>query len=164
MILTKDKSFYKSLIALAVPIALQNFITFCVGLADNVMIGALGDAAISGVYMGSQVQTLLQIFGAGLEGAMLVLAAQYWGRRDTARISKIVSIGVRASAIFAALLSVICISAPRLVISLFSNEYSVIEAGAQYLRILAFSFIFYSITASLIAAGCSLPTLRSPTC
>ena len=92
MILTKDKSFYKSLIALAVPIALQNFITFCVGLADNVMIGTLGDAAISGVYMGSQVQTLLQIFGAGLEGAMLVLAAQYWGRRDTVRISKIVSI------------------------------------------------------------------------
>ena len=35
MILTKDKSFYKSLILLAIPIALQNLITFAVGLADN---------------------------------------------------------------------------------------------------------------------------------
>lgn len=160
MIFTKDKSFYKSLIALAIPIALQNFITFCVGLADNVMIGTLGDAAISGVYMGSQVQTLLQIFGAGLEGAMLVLAAQYWGRRDTARISKIVSIGIRASFIFALLLSIICVSAPRLVISLFSNEETVIASGAEYLRILAFSFVFYSVTASLIAAMRSVESAR----
>ncbi len=152
MILTKDKSFYKSLIALSIPIALQNFITFCVGLADNVMIGTLGDAAVSGVYMGSQVQTLLQIFGAGIEGTMLILAAQYWGRRDTERIRRIVSIGIRASLIFGTILSIVCISAPRLVISLFSNESAVISVGAEYLRILAFSFVFYCITASLIAA------------
>ena len=61
MILTKDKSFYKSLILLAIPIALQNLITFAVTLADNVMVGTLADNAISGVYIGSQVQTLLQI-------------------------------------------------------------------------------------------------------
>ncbi len=152
MILTRDKGFYKTLIALSIPIALQNFITFCVGLADNVMIGTLGDAAVSGVYMGSQVQTLLQIFGAGIEGTMLILAAQYWGKRDTERIRRIVSIGIRASLIFGALLSVFCISAPRTVLSLFSNEESVISVGAEYLRILAFSFIFYCITASLIAA------------
>ena len=77
MFFTRDKSFYKTLVTLAIPIALQNAVTFAVGLADNVMIGTLGDSAISGVYVGSQLQTLLQMFIGGIEGAILILAAQY---------------------------------------------------------------------------------------
>ena len=82
---TKDRDFYRSLIALSVPIALQNLVTFAVGLLDNLMIGALGDAAVSGVYMGMQIQTLLQVFSGGIEGAILILAAQYWGKREIGR-------------------------------------------------------------------------------
>ena len=41
MFFTRDKSFYKTLVTLAIPIALQNAVTFAVGLADNVMIGTL---------------------------------------------------------------------------------------------------------------------------
>ena len=152
MILTKDKSFYRMLIALSVPIALQNLITFAVTLADNVMIGALGDAAVSGVYMGGQVQTLLQLFSAGIESAMLVLAAQYWGRGDKSSIRRIVSIGARASAIFAVFLNAACAIAPTFVISLFTSESAIIEVGAEYLRITSFSFVFFCITQSLIAA------------
>lgn len=76
MFFTRDKSFYKTLVTLAIPIALQNAVTFAVGLADNVMIGTLGDSAISGVYVGSQLQTLLQMFIGGIEGAILILAAR----------------------------------------------------------------------------------------
>ena len=89
MFFTRDKSFYKTLVTLAIPIALQNAVTFAVGLADNVMIGTLGDSAISGVYVGSQLQTLLQMFIGGIEGAILILAAQYWGKRDTKSIRRI---------------------------------------------------------------------------
>jgi Na+-driven multidrug efflux pump len=49
MLLTKDKSFYKTLVLLAIPIALQNLVTFSVGLADSVMVGSLGDYAVSGM-------------------------------------------------------------------------------------------------------------------
>ena len=100
MLLTKDRSFYKSLVLLAVPIALQNLVTFLVGLLDNVMVGRLGDVVISGVYMGNQIQTLLQIFSGGIEGAILVLAAQYWGKRDTDSIKKIVTVGLRFTLVF----------------------------------------------------------------
>lgn len=160
MILTKDKGFYKSLLTLSIPIALQNLVTFAVGLADNVMIGTLGDAAVSGVYMGGQVQTLLQIFSGGIEGSILVLAAQYWGKRDTESISKVVSIGIRASLIFGALLSILCATSPALVISLFTNDPEIIDTGAEYLGILAFSFVFFCITQSLIAAMRSVETAR----
>ena len=47
-VFTKDRSFYRSLFLLAVPISLQNLVTYAVSFADNLMIGALGDDAISG--------------------------------------------------------------------------------------------------------------------
>ena len=160
MVFTKDKQFYKSLVALSVPIALQNLITFCVTLADNVMIGTLGDAAVSGVYLGSQVQTLLQIFCSGIDGAVLIISAQYWGKRDISSISRIASIGIRASAIFASLVSAVCLFAPRFVMSLFTNESDAIETGAEYLAIVAVSFIFFCLTQSLITAMRSVETAR----
>ena len=71
--ITKDKTFYTTLIRLAIPIVLQNMITFMVGFADNLMIGKLGDIAVSGVYMGNQFQTVLQMFTTGVEAAVLIL-------------------------------------------------------------------------------------------
>ena len=59
-ILTRDRDSYRDLIHLAIPVALQNLITFLVALADNLMVSKLGDFAVSGVYTGSQIQTLLQ--------------------------------------------------------------------------------------------------------
>ena len=138
MIFTKDKSFYKNLFLLALPIALQNLVTFSVNLADGVMVGALGDAAVSGMYMGNQVQTLLQVFNAGVEGSILILAAQYWGKRDTASIRKIVAIGMRFSVAVGLLLTLVCALLPRQVISLFAPDEGIVGTGAEYLGIVCF--------------------------
>ena len=160
MVITKDKSFYKSLILLALPIAAQSLITFLIGLADNVMIGTLGDAAVSGVYMGGQIQTLLQIFSTGIEGAILVLSAQYWGKGDTASIRKVAAIGIRISLIFGLILNIVSAVAPSLVISLFTSDEAIIEVGAEYLSIIAYSFGFFSVTQAMIASMRSVEVAR----
>ncbi|MBQ8311264.1 MAG: MATE family efflux transporter [Clostridia bacterium] len=160
MVFTRDKQFYKSLMTLAIPIALQNLVTFSVGLADNVMIGSLGDNAVSGVYMGNQIQTLLQVFSGGIEGAILILAAQYWGKRDTVSICKIVSIGMRFSLAFGALLTLVCTLFPAFVISWFTNDPEIIRTGAEYLAVVAFSYLFFCLTQSLIASMRSVETAK----
>ncbi len=157
---TKDKSFYRRLFVLALPIALQNLVTFSVGLCDNVMIGALGDGAVSGVYMGNQIQTLLQVFSGGIEGAILVLATQYWGRRDTESIRKIVGIGLKFSVLFGLLLTLVCMIAPRYVISLFTDQSAIIENGTEYLRIVSASYVPFCLTQALIASMRSVEAPR----
>ena len=133
--ITRNQTFYRTLAALAVPVALQNLITFAVNFADNLMVGALGDAAISGVYLGNQIQTLLQLFSGGVEGAILILAAQYWGKQDVRSIKRIIAIGVHFSLAFGLLLSLICLLFPTRVLRLFTQDPAVIAEGAQYLRI-----------------------------
>ena len=159
-LITRDRSFYRSLIALAIPVALQNLITFAVSFADNLMVGSLGDAAVSGVYMGSQIQTFLQMFSGGIEGAILILAAQYWGKRDTASIKRIIAIGLHFSIGFGLLLTTVCVMVPRPIISLFTDDAGVIAAGALYLRIVCFSYLFFCITQALIASMRSVEVAR----
>ena len=151
-LLTRDRSYYRSLIALAIPVALQNLITFAVTFADNLMVSSLGDSAISGVYMGSQIQTLLQMFSGGIEGAILILAAQYWGRQDKGSIKRIISIGVHFSCLVAAVLTAACWLFPEPIIRIFTKDASVISDGAEYLKIVCLSYLFFCVTQALIAA------------
>jgi putative MATE family efflux protein len=157
---TKDRSFYKNLIKLAIPVALQNLITFAVGFADNLMVSKLGDSAVSGVYMGNQIQTFLQVFTVGIEGSILVLATQYWGKKDKSSIKKIVAVGLQFALIFGLVLTAVCAVFPSNIISLFTNETSVIESGASYLRIVCFSYVFFCVTQSLIASMRSVEVVR----
>ena len=157
---TKDRSFYRSLITLAVPISLQNLVTFAVSFADNVMIGSLGDDAISGVYVGGQLQTVLQMFVGGIEGAILILAAQYWGKKDTQSIRKVVSIGVKFALGVGIVMTLLAVLFPQWMIRAFTQEPGVIREGAAYVQIVGFTYLFFSVSQVMIASMRSVETAR----
>lgn len=159
-VFTKDRSFYRSLVTLAVPISLQNLVTFAVSFADNVMIGSLGDDAISGVYIGGQLQSVLQMFVGGIEGAILILAAQYWGKKDTQSIRKVVSIGIKFALAVGLLSSLVAVLFPQWVIRVFTTEPGVIQEGAAYVQIVGFTYLFFSVSQVMIAAMRSVETAR----
>ncbi len=159
-VFTKDRSFYRTLIALAIPISLQNLITFAVNFADNLMIGSLGDNAISGVYVGNQLQSVLQMFVGGIEGAILILAAQYWGKKDTASIRKVVSIGVKFALGVGIVMTLVAVSFPEWMIRIFTKEPGVIQEGAAYVQIVGFTYLFFSISQVMIASMRSVETAK----
>lgn len=159
-VFTKDRSFYRSLVTLAVPISLQNLVTFAVSFADNVMIGSLGDDAISGVYIGGQLQSVLQMFVGGIEGAILILAAQYWGKKDTQSIRKVVSTGIKFALAVGLLSSLVAVLFPQWVIRAFTTEPGVIQEGAAYVQIVGFTYLFFSVSQVMIAAMRSVETAR----
>ena len=65
-----DRAFYKMVLAVAVPIMIQNGITNFVGLLDNIMVGQVGTEQMSGVAIVNQLMMVyyLCVFG-GLAGA-----------------------------------------------------------------------------------------------
>ena len=160
MFFTRDKTFYSSLVKLAIPIALQNAVTFAVNFADNLMIGSLGDSAISGVYVGNQLQTLLQMFIGGIEGAILILAAQYWGKRDTGSIKKIIATGVHFAVVIGALISLIAVLFPSYVMAFFIQDAAVIEMGTPYVRVVGMSYLFFCIAQVMVASMRSVETAK----
>ena len=77
-----DKAFYKAVFAIVVPIIIQNLITSFVSLLDNVMVGQLGTAQMSGVAIANQLIFIFNIciFG-GISGAS-IYGAQFYGSGD----------------------------------------------------------------------------------
>ena len=151
-LITRDRSFYKSLFTLAVPIVLQNLISFAVNFADNLMVGRLGDNAVSAVYMGSQFQTVLQMFVFGIDAAMLILAAQYWGLRDTESIRKISAMGIRWSVYVGIVISAVVMILPRTLLGLLTDDQAVVEEAVPYVMFVAASYVFFCASQLLISA------------
>lgn len=77
-----DKAFYKMVLAIAIPIMIQNGITNFVSLLDNIMIGRIGTEQMSGAAIVNQLIFVynLCMFG-GLAGAG-IFTAQYFGQKD----------------------------------------------------------------------------------
>lgn len=77
-----DKKFYKMVLAVALPIMLQNGITNFVSLLDNIMIGRIGTQQMSGASIVNQLLFVynLCIFGA-VSGAG-IFTAQYYGQKN----------------------------------------------------------------------------------
>ncbi len=151
-LITRDRSFYKSLFSLALPIVLQNFISFAVNFADNLMVGRLGDTAVSAVYMGNQFQTVLQMSVFGIDAAMLIIAAQYWGIEDTKSVRRIAAMGIRWSVLVGAVIAAVVLLFPRFLLGLLTNDASVVEEGVKYVIFVALSYVFFCASQLLISA------------
>ncbi|MCL2507707.1 MAG: MATE family efflux transporter [Oscillospiraceae bacterium] len=150
--MVKEKSFYKNLLMLSLPIAAQNIITYLVGLGDNVMVASLGETAVSGVYVANQITNLLQMFVAGISAALTVLAAQYWGRGDRESVKSIIAVAFKICLAVSALLWGVMFFFTGQVLGLFTNEPEVAAAGVEYTRPLCFTYLPFCMTNLLIAS------------
>ncbi len=155
-----DKSFYKALLRLSLPIAAQNVLTFLIGLADNIMVSTLGETAVSGVFVANQITNLLQMLTLGLGAALTVLAAQYWGKKDVRSVRSIVGVGFRLAVGAGLILFLLVRLFPEKAIGLFTDDPGALQAGAEYVRIVSFTYLPFCVTALLIAAMRCVETVR----
>ncbi len=155
-----EKGFFKGLLILAIPMMLQNLVTFAVGFADNLMIGSLGENAISGIYLGNQLQSLLQTVVLGVDGAMLVLCAQYWGKRDTASIKHLFVVALRIALLLGLAFTIAAAVAPHQVLRLFTKDEAVIAEGVRYISYVRWSYLFFVISQLLTSAMRSVESVR----
>jgi len=97
-----DRSFYKTVFAIVVPIIIQNLITSFVGLLDNIMVGQLGTAQMSGVAIANQLVFIFNICifggisGASIYGAQFYGAKDYEGMRACMRVKLYIALGIFA--------------------------------------------------------------------
>lgn len=142
----ESKSFYKLVFSLVVPMALQNLINVAVTSADVVMLGRVGETVLSGSSLAGQWQFILTLLYFGLTSGAAVLTAQYWGKKDTRTIEKVIGIAMRFSLIAGFLFLAAVWIMPEQIMMIFTPEAPVIAEGVKYLKIVSFSYVFMAIT------------------
>ncbi|MGU9320959.1 MATE family efflux transporter [Clostridium perfringens] len=155
MIITRDKRFYRLLFSIALPIAVQNLITFMVSMVDTLMVGALGEIQLSAVSIANNLFFVLTILMFGLAGGSNIMISQYWGKGNVKTIHKILVIMYRVCLLITGIFIFIALFLPKYFMGIFTTDKAVIDFGASYLRIVCIGYLFYSIT------NCTIMMLRS---
>ncbi|MDM0497106.1 MATE family efflux transporter [Clostridium perfringens] len=155
MIITRDKRFYRLLFSIALPIAVQNLITFMVSMVDTLMVGALGEIQLSAVSIANNLFFVLTILMFGLAGGSNIMISQYWGKGNIKTIHKILAIMYRVCLLITGIFIFIAVFLPKYFMGIFTTDKAVIDFGASYLRIVCIGYLFYSIT------NCTIMMLRS---
>ena len=103
----EQKSFYRALFALVLPITIQNFLNSAVNFADVFMLGFVGQSALSAVSLANQYQFILHGVFFGIASGITMLGSQYWGKKDLGNIKKMLGINVSVGGITALLFGII---------------------------------------------------------
>ena len=127
----ENKSFFRELLVLALPISLQNLLVFSIAIVDGMMLSALGDTAVSSAYVGNQMQALLQIVTVGFEGAILVIAAQHHGTGNRESVKKVSGIGTGVCLAFGLLFTLSSLFFPGIIASVFTKNSEILGSSAE---------------------------------
>lgn len=142
----EKKEFYRELLALAVPIGLQNLLVALIGATDALMLGRLTQDSVAAVSLANQIVFIMNLFVGAAVGGGGVLIAQYWGKNDRTMVKNlfcmILKWALGISFVFFAL--AMCI--PELLMRIYTPDAALIKIGASYLRAVSFSYLFSGIT------------------
>lgn len=138
--------FYKRVLILVLPMALQNLINVGVSATDVIMLGRVGEKVLSGCSMGGQIFWILSLFLFGSTSGASVLIAQYWGKKNLEAIEKIMGIVVLLTTSMGLLFMVTALLIPEKLMQLFTNDGEIIEQAVLYIRIVAFTYPLSAFT------------------
>lgn len=131
--LVGDKAFYKMVLAIAVPIMIQNGITNFVSLLDNIMIGQIGTEQMSGVAIVNQLLFVynLCLFG-GVSGAG-IFTAQYFGQKNDEGIRQTVRFKIWMVSVITLLTIILLLTGGSSLITLYLQGKGTAESAAATL-------------------------------
>lgn len=156
----RDKQFYKTLLVIAVPIALQNLVTVMVSMMDTLMIGQLGETQLSAASIANQLWFMLMVCCFGVAGGANVLLAQYWGKGDLEVIRRVEAITFKLAFVIAVFFTLISQLLPSQFMGLFTTDAAVIAQGEAYLRIVGWSYPLYALANTAIMMLRSVGTVN----
>lgn len=151
--LNRGKAFYQDLIRLSVPIILQNLVIHSLGLVDTFMVGRLpGETPMAAVTLANIPIFVVQLMIFGLQSGASVLISQFWGKRDTDSINRVVGIGIYSAAGITLPFALVMFFFPMQFMSLFSNNRALVSVAADYAGLAGASYLFNSLSQVYIGA------------
>lgn len=140
------KIIYRSMLAIAIPIAFQNLITVGVQMADTVMLGSLGEIELSASSLANQLFFIFTLAMYGTAGGANVLVAQFWGKKNQTSIQKVLSYTIWVVVGISIIMMILSLFVPDMIMRIFTSDPAVIEQGISYLRIVCMSYLFFGLT------------------
>ena len=145
------RSLRKEIVRLALPIALQQFMTALVGACDAIMLGKLSQDAMSAVSLATQVTFVFNLFMFAFMAGENMFVAQYYGKGDYTGISQVFSLVTKICGCIAVVFLAGTLFFPEQLMRILTNEETLIVLGSEYLRVIGISYVFSGIAQIFLA-------------
>ena len=110
------------------------------------MLGYIGQTAIAASSLAGNVAFILFMISTGLSSGLVMLGAQYWGKKDTEAIKTLLGIGLRICCSVEIIVACIAAFYPRILMLIFTKNEALIAEGCRYLRAASFSYVCLSFS------------------
>lgn len=147
----RKRSLRKEIVRLALPIALQQFMTALVGACDAIMLGKLSQDAMSAVSLATQVTFVFNLFMFAFMAGENMFVAQYYGKGDYTGISQVFSLVTKICGCIAVVFLEGTLFFPEQLMRILTNEETLVVLGSEYLRVIGISYVFSGIAQTFLA-------------
>ena len=143
--------FMKSLCKIAVPVTLQSMLQASFSIVDQIMIGQLGETNISAVGLGSNFSLIFSVVIGAVGAVAGILIAQFMGAEDKKEAWCSFDVSLICGIMISALFLLAAGAFPLQILGLYTEDMNIINTGAVYFRIVAFSYIPMAVSNILSA-------------
>lgn len=143
----------KDLIKLLIPLMVEQILAVLVGMADVLMVAAVGEAAVSGVSLVDAISLLIMQMLAALATGGAVVSAQYLGKKNPEQACRSAGQLILVTTMVSAIITVGVLMGNRHLLSLiFGNvEEAVMTNAMTYFWLSALSYPFLAVYNSCAA-------------
>ncbi len=143
--------FIKSLCKIAIPVTLQSMLQASFSIVDQIMIGQLGEINVSAVGLCGNFSLIFSVVIGAVSTVAGILIAQFIGADDAKEAWRSLDISMICGIIISALFLFASGVFSSQILGLYTKDMSIINVGAVYFRIVAFSYIPMAISTVLSA-------------
>lgn len=136
----RDRSFFREVRALAVPVALQSMLQASFGVVDQIMIGQLDSVSVAGVGNAGRFSTLFSVIASALGAVAGIMIAQHIGQKNRGEVRRSFYVNLIPALLIALCFAVPCAVLPERIMRLYSKDAATVAVAADYLRIIAGTF------------------------
>lgn len=158
-----DRQFYKTVWSISVPIVIQNLISIGLNMMDTIMIGKLGVDELAAVGTANRLYFIFSTLCFGIYSGAAVYVSQYWGVKDIKNIRRTLGIDILLGSGMSILFTLLAIFFGPQILGIFTKDPNVITLGCQYLKIVAISYLFTSLSFAINFNCRAIHMLKTPT-
>lgn len=139
--MNRKKSFFASVCALAVPVALQSMLQASFSIVDQIMIGQLGSVSVAGVGLAGKFASIYSVIVSAVGVVAGIMISQYLGQKNSRELRRSFYVNLLIALGLAGAFTLLCGGFPTQIMGLYTTDAPMGQAAAAYLRIITATFL-----------------------
>ena len=139
--MNRQNSFFASVCALAVPVALQSMLQASFSIVDQIMIGQLGSVSVAGVGLAGKFASIYSVIVSAVGVVAGIMISQYLGQKNSREVRRSFSVNLLIALGLAGVFTLLCGGFPSQIMGLYTTDAPMGQAASSYLRIITATFL-----------------------